>query len=132
MLKGTKALVTGGSRGIGFAIARALYKNGCKVVITGQNEQTLKSAAESIGDGVLTLVWDVSDLELADAKINEAADLMGGLDIVVNNAGIFAQRSEWGKDSLLQTTVNEWESVMRTKTSSIFFTRPSARRLRLA
>lgn len=126
MLKGTKALVTGGSRGIGFAIAKALYKSGCKVVITGRNEQTLKSAAESIGDGVLTLVWDVSDLELADAKINEAAELMGGLDIVVNNAGIFAQRSEWGKDSLLQTTVDEWESVMRTNTSSIFFTMQSA------
>lgn len=121
MLKGSKAIVTGASRGIGFAIARELADLGCSVVITGRNKETLKAAADKIGGNVITLVWDASDITLAEVKIREAAELLGGLDIVVNNAGIFACRDEWNKKSLLQTTVDEWESVMKTNTSSIFF-----------
>ena len=126
MLKGNKAIVTGASRGIGFAIAKELAKNGCSVVITGRNIETLQQAAEKLEGSVIPLVWDASQVEMADSKIKEAADIMGGLDIVVNNAGIFAQRSEWNKKTLLETTVNEWESVMKTNTSSIFFTMQSA------
>ena len=126
MLKGNKAIVTGASRGIGFAIAKELAQNGCKVVITGRNKETLKAAAAKIGKNVIPMVWDAADTDLAEAKIKEAADLLGGLDIVVNNAGIFARRSEWSKKSLLQTSVDEWESVMKTNTSSIFFTMQAA------
>lgn len=126
MLKGNKAIVTGASRGIGFAIANELAKNGCSVVITGRNIETLKQAAAKMDGSVVPMVWDASQIELADSKINEAATLMGGLDIVVNNAGIFAQCYEWNKNTLLETSVNEWESVMKTNTSSIFFTMQSA------
>lgn len=126
MLKGNKAIVTGASRGIGFAIAKELAKNGCSVVITGRNIETLQQAAEKMEGNVLPMVWDASKVEIADSKISEAAALMGGLDIVVNNAGIFAQRNEWNKKTLLETTVNEWESVMKTNTRSIFFTMQSA------
>lgn len=121
MIKGNKAIVTGASRGIGFAIAKELVNAGCSVVITGRNEKTLKAAAEKIGKTAIPMVWDTSDIDLNAAKINEAAEILGGLDIVVNNAGIFAQRNEWSKTGLLQTTVDEWESVMKTNTSSIFF-----------
>ena len=122
MLKGNKAIVTGASRGIGFAIAKELAKNDCKVVITGRNKETLKAAADKIGGNVIPCVWDASDIALAELKIKEAAKLLGGLDIVVNNAGIFAQRSEWDKESLLKTTVNAWESVIKTNVDSVFFT----------
>lgn len=126
MLKGNKAIVTGASRGIGFAIAKELVNTGCSVVITGRNEETLKAAAKKIGSNAIPMVWDASDIGLAGAKIEEAAKLLGGLDIVVNNAGIFAQRSEWGKNKLLQTTVDEWEAVMKTNTSAVFFTMQAA------
>lgn len=126
MLKGNKAIVTGASRGIGFAIAKELAKNGCSVVITGRNIKTLHEAAAKMGGNVVPMVWDASQIEMTDSKINEAATLIGGLDIVVNNAGIFSQRSEWNKKTLLETNVNEWESVMKTNTSSIFFTMQSA------
>ena len=126
MLKGTKAIVTGASRGIGYAIALELAQAGCSVVITGRNAKTLQTAADSIGHGVIPMVWDAMDTHLAAEKIHQAAELMGGLDIVVNNAGIFAQRDEWGKESLLKTTVDEWESVMKTNTSAIFFTMQAA------
>ena len=126
MLKGNKALVTGASRGIGFAIAKALADAGCSVVITGRNAQTLQAAAEQIGGNTTAMVWDAAEIELAESKLKEAAALLGGLDIVVNNAGIFARRSEWNKNSLLQTTVDEWESVMKTNTSAVFFTMQAA------
>ncbi len=126
MLKGNKAIVTGASRGIGFAIAKDLAKAGCSVIITGRNEESLREAAIKIGNGAISMVWDASNIELAEFKIKEAAELLGGLDIVVNNAGIFAQRSEWDKEGLLQTTVEEWESVIKTNTSSIFFTMQAA------
>lgn len=126
MLKGNKAIVTGASRGIGFAIAKELVNAGCSVVITGRNEKTLKVAAEKIGKTATPMVWNASDIDLAAAKINEAAEILGGLDIVVNNAGIFAQRNEWSKTDLLQTTVDEWQSVMETNTSAIFFTMQAA------
>lgn len=126
MLKGNKAIVTGASRGIGYAIAKELAKNGCTVVITGRNGETLAKAAESMEGNVIPMVWDASEIEYAEAKLKEAAALMGGLDIVVNNAGIFAQRSEWSKKTLLETTVDEWESVMKTNTSALFFTMQAA------
>ena len=126
MIKGNKAIVTGASRGIGFAIAKELVNAGCSVVITGRNEKTLKVAAGKIGKTAIPMVWNASDIDLAAAKINEAAEILGGLDIVVNNAGILAQRPEWGKESLHQTTVDEWESVMKTNTSAIFFTMQAA------
>ena len=96
------------------------------MVITGRNRATLEATAAKIGKNVIPMVWNASDTDLAAAKIKEAAELLGGLDIVVNNAGIFAQRHEWGKAGLLQTTVDEWESVMKTNTSSIFFTMQAA------
>ena len=126
MLKGNKALVTGGSRGIGFAVAKALAERGASVVITGRNEDSLKKAAQSIGENVHALVWDASQVESAEEKINEAAQLLGGLDIVVNNAGIFAKSDEWSKEGLLKTSVSDWEDVMKTNTSSVFFTMQAA------
>ena len=58
MLKGNKALVTGASRGIGYAIASELSKKGCSVVITGRKLETLKQAANEIGNKVIPMVWD--------------------------------------------------------------------------
>ena len=126
MLKGKKALLTGGTRGIGYAIAASLIQNGCRVVITGRNEETVTEAALRLGAGAIPMVWDVSLLEEAENKINEAASLLGGLDIVVNNAGIFAQRGEWSKKTLLETTVSEWETVMNTNVSALFFVMQAA------
>lgn len=121
MLRGKYALVTGGSRGIGFAIAKELVNNGCKVVITGRNEETLRASAEKIGNGVKYLVWDMADIESCEKNIALAAEMMGGLDIVVNNAGLFAKRSEWSTDELLKTTVEEWRSVMAVNLDALFF-----------
>ena len=121
-----KALVTGASRGIGYAIAKKLSQGDCRVVITGRNIDTLKCVADELGKYVFTMVWDASDFDKAEEKVNEAADTLGGLDIVVNNAGIFAQRSEWSKNELLKTTVKEWQDVIDVNASAVFFTMQAA------
>lgn len=126
-----KAIVTGASRGIGFSVAKRLAEQGVTVVITGRNSETLNEAAAKIGELAIPLVWDASDILVADKKIKEAARLMGGLDILVNNAGIFAKRSEWMKNSLLETTPDEWSAVMRTNTDGLFFTMQAAVRYML-
>lgn len=121
-----KALVTGASRGIGYAIAKKLSQKGYKVVITGRNTDTLKRTADRLGENVFPMMWDASEIEKAEEKVNKAADMLGGLDIVVNNAGIFAQRSEWDKNSLLKTTVKEWQDVINVNASAVFFTMQAA------
>jgi 3-oxoacyl-[acyl-carrier protein] reductase len=126
MIHGKKAIVTGASRGIGFSIAKRLAEQGVTVVITGRKKESLIEAQKAIGERVIPLVWDASSILLADKKIEEAARLMGGLDILVNNAGIFAKRSEWNKNSLLETTPDEWRAVMSTNTDGLFFTMQAA------
>ena len=119
MFFGKKAIVTGGTRGIGYAIAKMLVENGCTVVITGRNKDTVESTASEIG--AIPFVWDVSDIENCKEKFRECTKLLGGLDILVNNAGIFARRSEWNPEQLLKTTPEEWDSVMKTNAYSVFF-----------
>ena len=117
-----KALVTGASRGIGYAIAKKLVQNGDAVVITGRKKETLERAAGELGQNVFPMVWDAAEFDKAEEKIREAAEMLGGLDIVINNAGIFARRSEWDKRSLLQTTAKEWQEVIDVNASAVFFT----------
>ncbi len=117
-----KALVTGASRGIGYAIAKKLAQSGDKIVITGRKKETLERVAKELGQNVFPMVWDAAEFDKADEKVREAAGQLGGLDIVINNAGIFARRSEWDKRSLLQTTAKEWQDVIDVNASAVFFT----------
>lgn len=121
-----KTLVTGASGGIGYAIAKKLSQNGYAVVITGRNIKTLECVSHELGGNVFPMVWDAAEFNKADEKIKEAAAILGGLDIVVNNAGIFAQRNEWDKNSLLSTTEKEWQSVINVNASAVFFTMQAA------
>ena len=121
-----KALITGASRGIGYAIAKKLSQNGCAVVITGRNINTLERVANELGKNVLPMVWNSAEFDKTDEKVKEASEMLGGLDIVVNNAGIFAQSNEWDKNSLLNTTAKEWQDVINVNASAVFFTMQSA------
>jgi NAD(P)-dependent dehydrogenase (short-subunit alcohol dehydrogenase family) len=92
-LDGKRALVTGGSRGIGAAIARRLAAEGADVAITYQRsaEAANKVAAEIRAKGrkAVAIVADSADSQAIDAAVAEAVAALGGIDILVNNAGIF-------------------------------------------
>jgi 3-oxoacyl-[acyl-carrier protein] reductase len=84
-LSGAKALVTGGSAGIGKAIARALIQRGARVAITARGEERLRKTAQEIG--AHAIVADAADEADCVRSVREAVEALGGLDILVNNAG---------------------------------------------
>lgn len=89
-LTGKRALVTGGSRGIGKAVALALAEEGCAVAIAARNEEPLQAAAAELaaatGSTVLPVVGDTGSADSVTAMVDQAASALGGLDILVNNA----------------------------------------------
>ena len=82
-----RAAVAAASRGLGFACARALVDEGAEVVICGRSEDALKAAADQLGGRVVTLVEDVGTVEGARSFVTRARDALGGLDVLVTNAG---------------------------------------------
>lgn len=85
-LSGKKIIVTGGSRGLGAAMAAKFVSEGASVLISGRNGATLRETAAKIGCKYLTL--DVQDASGFDKFISVADEILGGVDCLVNNAGI--------------------------------------------
>ncbi len=90
-LKDKRALVTGASRGLGYAVALALAREGCRVAVNSREEAKIASAAERIneetGTQVIGLAGDLTDPQMPARLIEETAQAFGGLDILVTNAG---------------------------------------------
>jgi 3-oxoacyl-[acyl-carrier protein] reductase len=81
------AAVTGGSRGLGYAIAQSLLAEGCHVAVCARDPQRLTEAARTLGTGVFARTADVTVPGQVEAFISAAAHQLGGLDILVHNAG---------------------------------------------
>ena len=121
----TVSIVTGGSKGIGLAIARALVERGGQVAISGRDERDLQHAVESLGGSdpstslgagrVLAVRADVRDPADAARLVAETVGRFGGLDVLVNNAGVgvFANVADMGLD--------EWRQVLDTNLSGVFY-----------
>jgi len=105
-LKGTVALITGGSEGIGHAIAKALVMEGAHVTITGRREDVLKAVAKSLGADYV--VADVGIEADAVRTVKSVVDKHNRLDILVNNAGFGMFKP------LVETSLEEMESIYRT------------------
>jgi len=113
-LKNHVALVTGGGRGIGKAIAMRLYREGTKVAICGTTEDVLKKAAESIGDDVLPVVCDVSLADHVAAMVKLIHESLGKVDILVNNAAIMLRHIgvERATRPFYELDEADWDRVM--------------------
>ena len=89
-LKNKRALVTGSSRGLGYAAASLLAKEGCKVAINGRDGEKIKATAEKLaqekGTQVIGLAGDVSDASVPERLIQQTVESLGGLDILITNA----------------------------------------------
>ena len=87
-LTGKVALITGGNSGIGLATAKTFLQEGAKVIITGRNKTTLDLARKELGDQVLALESDVSDLGALDRLYAEVKGTHGKIDVLFANAGV--------------------------------------------
>lgn len=90
-LKDKRAFIAGSSRGLGYATALLLAKEGCRVVLNSRDTEKVKAAAETIaretGAQAYGVAGDVSDASMADMLIKSAVESLGGLDILITNAG---------------------------------------------
>ena len=91
MLKNKVAVITGGTRGIGFAIAELFLKNGAKVAVLGSRKETVDKALEKLSGDVMGLYPDLADYNAVEAAFAEIKAKFGRIDILVNNAGISAR-----------------------------------------
>jgi 3-oxoacyl-[acyl-carrier protein] reductase len=111
------SIVTGGSKGIGLAIARALLARAGQVTITGRSGADLKTAAQALGgaDAVLAISADVREPADAQRIVDETVRRFGGLDVLVNNAGI-------GKfANVADMQVDDWRQIIDTNLSGVFY-----------
>jgi 3-oxoacyl-[acyl-carrier protein] reductase len=114
-LQGQVAVVTGGSRGIGLAICRELATAGAKVAVVARDEARAQQAAQSLpGEGHRGYACDVASAEACNELVKRVEDEMGGLDVLVNNAGVT-------RDNVLVRIKDEdWDAVMDTNLRGAF------------
>ena len=114
LLKDKRILVTGGTKGIGYAMAKKFVSEGAKVMITGRKEETLKSVADELG----CMYWcmDVSDTEAVKKQYKEADERMGGFNCLINNAGISLHEK-----SFFDVTVDQFDSQFSTNLKGGYF-----------
>jgi NAD(P)-dependent dehydrogenase (short-subunit alcohol dehydrogenase family) len=119
-LKGSAAVVTGGSRGIGYAIADALAGAGAAVAIAARSGKDVERAARELerkhrGARCIGVACDVRSRSDCEQLIAQAADALGGIDILVNNAGI-------GRfETVERMSPDDWDAVIETNLNSLFY-----------
>lgn len=117
-MKNKVAVVTGGTKGIGFGIASELLRSGAKVFICGRESQALSEALEELGrlGEAKGTVCDVRQAAEVDSMLNECREVFGGVDILINNAGtgIFGKTVE-------EITPEEFAAVVETNLSGTFY-----------
>ena len=115
-LASTVAVVTGGSRGIGLAIAAAFLERGARVAIAGRDQKSLDAAVSRFStDALLPVQADVGNPDDARRLIDAAVARFGGLDVLVNNAGVghFA--------NVADMSTGDWRKIIDTNLSGVFY-----------
>ncbi len=115
------ALITGGTKGIGYGIAEALLKEGINVAITGRSKATAQAAAKQLNAQgndraqAIGLEADVRDFESQNAAVKQTVAHFGGLDIVIANAGL----GHFG--SVEELSIEQWKETLDTNLSGPFY-----------
>ena len=113
-LEGKVILVTGGSRGIGLAIARRLGNEGARLVLAARKEEALRKAGEEVPGGALVVKADVTQAGQVRRLFKVVERRMGGLDILINNAGVFTYKP------FVSTSLEEWRANLDTNLTALF------------
>ena len=126
MLTGKTAIVTGGTRGIGFAIVRTYLENGANVAIAGSRQETVEKAVAQLPeyrDRVMGIWPDLCDPEAVAAAFASVKERFGSLDILANNAGISS------RTSLYDYTLEEFTKIMNLNVTAVFVCSQAAARI---
>lgn len=115
-LEGKVALITGGNSGIGLETARRFVAEGARVAITGRSQASLDAVAKELGDRVIALKADVTDVEALEQAVAKAVAHFGRLDIVFANAGV------GGATPLGATTLDAFRTILDINLTGVFFT----------
>ncbi|MEM8772864.1 MAG: 3-oxoacyl-[acyl-carrier-protein] reductase [Pseudomonadota bacterium] len=113
-LTGKRALITGATGGIGGAVAKALHARGATVAVSGTRAEKLDSLEETLKERIHKTPCNLSDLDAVDALPKQASEAMGGLDIVVSNAGVT-------RDTLMMMMKPDmWDEVLKVNLTAYF------------
>lgn len=117
--KGKHVLITGGTSGIGLEIAKEFLAEGADVIITGRHRGALEKTQTKLSTmkkgKIQTIVWDVSNASEVRSKLKETAAILGDIDIIINNAGIY-ESAAWNK-----VTEDSYDRVNDINTKGLFF-----------
>jgi len=114
-LKGKNAIVTGGTKGIGRAIAEALLGDGLSVCIAARKQAEIDTAVTALGGTTIGFVCDVRDYDQVKALVDYTVKQLGGLDILVNNAGIGTF------ETVAETSPEDFRAVLETNLFGVFY-----------
>lgn len=119
MLKNKVAIITGGTRGIGFSIAETFIKNGAKIAVFGSRPETVEKAvtklkAENSECEVIGLCPNLSDYSEVESAINQVKKIFGKIDILVNNAGISA------REPIENYETDDFKKIMDLNVTGVF------------
>ena len=112
-----RVIVTGATRGIGYATAQAFIEAGARVAVNGRTEASVSKAIASLGGGssLVPAPGDVSQVDVCESMVNVAVDELGGLDVLVNNAGVLF------RGSMADTDEAAWDYVHDANLKGLFF-----------
>ena len=114
-LDGRVAVVTGGTKGIGRAIAEDLLEHGARVVVGARTADDVERVADELGENARGAVCDVRSADDCAALIETAVDAFGGLDILINNAGVGIFKP------VAEMSVEEWDRTQGTNVNGLFY-----------
>jgi 3-oxoacyl-[acyl-carrier protein] reductase/7-alpha-hydroxysteroid dehydrogenase len=128
MLKGKVAIVTGGTRGIGYAVVKKFLENGAKVALFGSRQETVDQAleklkAEGVEGEVMGLCPALTSAEEVAAAFEQVKEAYGSVDILANNAGISA------RDSIYDYKPEDFEKIMDLNVNAVFICAQAAARI---
>ena len=115
-LRGRRVLITGAARGIGAALAERLASHGARLALVGLEPEKMTAVAARCGEGTFVAECDVSDREQVTRAIDAAAEALGGLDVVVANAGIATGGPLRSQD------LRSWERVIEINLLGVMYT----------
>ncbi len=118
VLKGKVAFISGGSGGIGSAIAKKFIDCGCKIIISGTNETKLKNISNKLGINCKYILINLNNIKEIDKVVEDSTKIFGKIDILVNSAGVHTSRDN---QKFINFTEEEYDKVMNINLKGTYF-----------